>query len=50
MGFDKDPLSLSDVNIENLIAVCETVRDYGVYDNPGTETGEIFRKEDYKYL
>ena len=48
-GFDKDPVSLSDINLENLIAVCETVLEYGVYDNPGTPTGEIFNKEDYKH-
>ncbi len=48
-SFDKGPLSSSDINIENLIAVCETVRDYGVYDNPGQDTGEIFSKEDYTH-
>jgi len=46
-GFDKGALVLSDINIENLIAVCETVRDYGVYDNPGAPTGETFKKADY---
>ncbi len=48
-GFDKSALTLADINLENLIAVCETVRDYGVYDNPGTPTGEIFHKEDYTH-
>jgi hypothetical protein len=48
-GFDKSALVLHDVNIENLIAIAETVRDYGVYDNPGTPTGEVFRQEDYTY-
>ena len=48
-SFDKSPLSLGDVNIENLIAVCETVRDYGVYSNPGEKAGYEFRKEDYKH-
>ena len=46
-GFDKGAMAMSDINIENLTAVCETVRDYGVYDNPGTPTGEIFDKNDY---
>ena len=48
-GFDKSAVAYSDINLENLIAVCETVRDYGVYDNPGTPTGEIFNKEDYTH-
>lgn len=48
-GFDKSALVMNDINIENLIAVAETVRDYGVYDNPGTPTGEIFNKNDYSY-
>lgn len=46
-GFDKSALVYSDVNLENLIAMCETVRDYGVYDNAGQATGEDFNKEDY---
>ena len=48
-GFDKSAITHHDVNIENLIAVCDTVRDYGVYDNPGTPTGEIFNKNEYKH-
>jgi hypothetical protein len=48
-GFDKGAMAHHDVNIENLIAVCETALDYGVYDNPGTPTGEIFNKSDYKH-
>ena len=47
--FDKNPLVLGDVNLDNLAAVCETVRDYGVYDNPGEVAGEVFRKEDYQH-
>ena len=47
--FDKNALALTDINLENLIAVCETVRDYGVYDNPGESTGEVFNKADYKH-
>lgn len=46
-GFDKSPLVLADVNLENLKAVVETVVEYGVYDNPGAPTGEIFKKDDY---
>ena len=32
-----------------MIAVCETVRDYGVYDNAGENAGLLFNKEDYKH-
>ncbi|AOT71001.1 uroporphyrinogen decarboxylase family protein [Geosporobacter ferrireducens] len=45
---DKNPLSINDVNMENLIAVAETVRDYGVYSNAGETAGMQFNKEDYK--
>ncbi len=48
-GFDKNPLIYEDVNIENLIAVCETVRDYGVYQNAGEKAGDAFAKEDYSF-
>ena len=48
-AFDKVALALSDINLDNLIAVCETVRDYGVYDNAGESTGEVFDKNDYKH-
>ena len=46
-GFEKSPLALGEVNLDNLAAVCETVRDYGVYSNAGEVAGEVFRKEDY---
>ena len=48
-GFDKSVLALQDIKLENLIAVCETVRDYGVYSNAGESTGEVFNKADYKH-
>jgi len=48
-GFDKGAITHHDVNLENLIAVCDTVREYGVYDNPGAPAGEIFNKDDYKH-
>lgn len=47
-GFDKNPLVFKDVNMENLCAVAETVRDYGVYSNPGEQVGTLFNKGDYK--
>jgi len=46
-GFDKGPLTAKDINFENLAAVMETVRDYGVYTNPGEQVGDVFKKEDY---
>ena len=48
-GFDKSAITHHDINIENLIAVCETVREYGVYDNPGAPAGEVFDKSVYKH-
>jgi len=47
--FDKIPLTYSDINLENLIAVSETVREYGVYDNAGQKAGSQFNKNDYKH-
>ena len=47
--FDKNPLVYADINLENLIAVCETVRDYGVYDNAGEKAGLDFSKDDYEH-
>lgn len=46
-AFDKKPLGYSDIKLENLIAICDTVREYGKYDNAGAPTGKIFHKEDY---
>lgn len=48
-GFDKGALVLKDVDIDNLKAVVETVLSYGVYDNPGQSSGEIFNKDDYSH-
>jgi len=48
-GFDKGAITHQDINMENLIAVCDTVREYGVYDNPGVPTGEIFDKSKYTH-
>ncbi|HCX65893.1 MAG TPA: uroporphyrinogen decarboxylase [Eubacteriaceae bacterium] len=47
-GFDKIPVVLSDVNMNNLSALTEFVRDYAVYDNPGETTGEVFQQSDYQ--
>ena len=47
-ALDKGPLTLNDINMENLCAVTEFVRDYAVYANPGEVSGLEFCKEDYK--
>ncbi len=47
-SFDKGILTMADVNMENLIAVLETVRDYGVYSNAGESCGIPFNQADYK--
>ncbi len=49
-GFDKNPLLFSDISLENLKAVTETARDYGVYTNAGDTAGLAFRKEDYRAI
>lgn len=46
--FDKDPLTLADVNMENLIALVDTINQYGEYKNAGQTAGMAFNKEDYK--
>ena len=46
-GFDKSPLSLNDLNIDSLRAVANTVRDYGIYSNPGNNTNFEFDNKKY---
>jgi hypothetical protein len=49
-SFDKSALSFGDINLENLVAVCETVRDYGQYGSAaGSPSGEVFNRADYKH-
>jgi hypothetical protein len=45
---DKNPLTINDIKLENLCAVTEYARDYGVYTNAGETAGLAFNKEDYK--
>ncbi|MCR3923431.1 MAG: uroporphyrinogen decarboxylase [Firmicutes bacterium] len=47
-SMDKGIQVLSDLNIENLNAVGEFIRDYAVYDNAGEAAGKQFNKADYK--
>ncbi|MEG0377287.1 MAG: uroporphyrinogen decarboxylase, partial [Eubacterium sp.] len=46
--FDKNIISSNSFKMENLAAVTEFVRTYAVYQHPGGDAGEKFRKEDYK--
>lgn len=46
--FDKIPIGLSDVNMDNLCALTEFIRDYGTYTNAGEQSGEQFNQSDYK--
>ncbi len=47
-NFDKLPMSLSDVNLENWFAICDTVREYGVYDNAGEKAnGQLLNSENF---
>lgn len=48
-GFDKAPLTLGDVNLENLIAVSDFVHEYGKYDNPGEPFGMPLNSEGFVY-
>jgi hypothetical protein len=48
-SFDKSALTFNDINLENLKAVCETVRDYGVYKNAGEKAGLDFNQNDYTH-
>jgi hypothetical protein len=47
-SFDKVIITASSVNMENLKAVTEYVRDNAKYDNAGQTAGMGFKREDYK--
>ncbi|CAB1249883.1 uroporphyrinogen decarboxylase family protein [Clostridium sp. MT-14] len=49
-GMDKQPLSLSDINMENFCAVTEYIRDNANYQNAGETAGMQFNKNDYSAL
>ncbi len=48
MDFDKSPLSIGDINWENLCALTEFVRDYAKYDNPGEHFGTPLNSEHFE--
>ena len=47
-SFDKGPLMLSDINLENYRALTEFLRDYAVYDNAGESYGKKLNSENYQ--
>ena len=48
-GFDKNALTINDMNLDNLQAICETVLEYGVYPNAGEKAGDVFNAADYTH-
>ncbi|MCL1912533.1 MAG: uroporphyrinogen decarboxylase [Eubacteriaceae bacterium] len=48
-GLNKGILAASDVNLDNMEAICTTVLNEGVYANAGQATGELFDKDDYSH-
>jgi len=48
-GFDKNPLTLKEVNLESLAALTEFVRDYAKYDNAGEAFGTPLNSEGFVY-
>ncbi len=48
-GFDKNPLTLKEVNLETLAALTEFIRDYAKYDNPGRTFGQPLNSEGFVF-
>ncbi len=47
-NFDKLPMSLKDANLENWFAICDTVQEYGIYDNAGAQAGgQLLNSENF---
>lgn len=46
-SFDKGPLMLSDINLDNYRALSEFLRDYAVYDNAGESYGRKLNSENF---
>ncbi|MDO4287991.1 MAG: hypothetical protein Q4C55_02275 [Eubacterium sp.] len=44
---DRPPLMLSDINLENYIAMLETLETYGKYENAGQSFGQTLNSEGY---
>jgi hypothetical protein len=41
------PLLLNDINLENYIAMCEAVEEFGKYENAGESFGQKLNSEGY---
>ncbi len=48
-GFDKNPINIKDINLDNYIALAEFVRDNALYDNQGEKCGIPLNNEGYKF-
>ena len=48
-SFDKNPLTLGEVNMETLAALTEFIRDYAVYDNAGESFGTPLNSEGFTF-
>lgn len=48
-GFDKDPLTLGDINLENYMAVAAFVHEYGTCENPGQPFGMPLNSEGFTF-
>ncbi|MCL1912301.1 MAG: hypothetical protein FWG10_00105 [Eubacteriaceae bacterium] len=46
-GFDKGAIKASDVPLDTYNAIGETIRDYGVYDNPGETFAKPLNSENF---
>lgn len=47
-SFDKIPLMLTDLNMDNFRALSEFLKDYAVYDNAGKSYGQKINSENFK--
>ncbi|UYO64090.1 hypothetical protein LNN31_06665 [Acetobacterium wieringae] len=48
-GFDKNPLTLKEVNLDTLAALTEFIRDYAIYKNPGDAFGTPLNSEGFVF-
>ncbi|MEG0378874.1 MAG: uroporphyrinogen decarboxylase family protein, partial [Eubacterium sp.] len=48
-AFDKEPMTLSEINLENWIALSEFVSEYGVYKNAGEAYGTPLNSESFVF-
>lgn len=48
-GFDKNPINLKDINVDNYVALAEYIRDNAVYSNAGESCGIPLNDEGYKF-